>query len=135
MKRLGNMNLQLNIAPFLISLDMRALGRNNTRTGGQTQTNGPRSGSASGCLKNLAMMCAYVPLMLLYSTYLVMVEIPVAIVWYLLRLCVGPRMNEVGDFESCDKKGGMETSDGRSGSTNRPLAEEAIVREDATDAL
>ena len=47
-------------------------------------------------------------------------------------------MNEVGDFESCDKKGGMgvvETSDGRFGSTNWPLAEEAIVREDATDAL
>ena len=115
--------------------DMRALGRNNLRTGGQTQTNGTRSVSASSCLKNLAMMCAHVPLMLLYATYLVVVEIPVAIVWYLLRLCVGPSMNEVGDFDSCDKNSGMAAGDNKFVSTNRPLAEEAIVRDDVADTL
>ena len=113
-----------------MSPDMRAVGRNNPRAGGQIQTNETRFGSASGCLKNLAMMCVHVPLVLLYATYLVMVEIPVGITWSLLRMCVGPSMNEVGDCDSCDKKNGMATGDAKLGSVSRPLAEEAIVNED-----
>jgi hypothetical protein len=116
----------------VMCVDMRALGRNQ-RGGGQTQTNGTRS--ASGCIKNVAMMCAHVPVLLMYATYLVMVEIPVALLWYLLRMCVGPRVNEVGDCDSCGNKSGSTAGDNNFVSTNRPLSEEAIVHDDVNDVI